>query len=531
MKKTLRFVLLAAVVSILCLRCKNPLNDIEVNVNADVIKYSAVIDLKEITGAVPTGLQVSVTGEDKDAVYDLGGFKTISVNNGIVAVGLDPRTTPSASNPIKFNLVISGGGYLPMNIPVTMVGNQLQQIRSVKVMKVTAPAPGCSTISPAFGLTNGATASAVTFGSALSSANPETVTVGVPAGTSFKDADGKAISGSNLQVNMAEFDNSEESMSVFPGGSMTATDVLGPNNSTSALTFIPAGFLNLDMSVNNIAVRLFSQPISLSMGIDTDYKNPGTDAAVKAGDMLAVYSYQVESGQWKFESNVPVISSNGKLKVDFTTNHLTWYMVGKAVEACTSGLTLNIKAPWTAGKEHPVRVEVKMKGFDSYKVFKAEFSLTDNKIEFIDKLPNKPLSVVVYNGLDGQVLAETEISSSCNQSVTLNVKEPATLNPEVSMKLTVKCPNKLAVVPPDFFFYYKETGKNEPFKLLGLVSKGEFKTRILKTGVHYDFMAVWGSRTKTVYDKTVSLTNVLEVNDKNYGRSKGNLEILVQECK
>ena len=536
MKKIIYFLLLAGIVSVFSLQCKNPLQDVKLEVNAEVINYSVLLEFDDPCGCVPKGLSVNVKGKDAAAIYDLSGKKEIAIDKGIIAIGVHPRMEPTDGNPLSFNIEVSGDGYLPLNIPVKIYKKQFQQIMTKSIMKISTPPAGASVRNTTTNLNaNSSISQPVTLSTPLTNGKTEAATITLPAGTQFQDADGKVLTGSTLKLLMAHFDTKhQESLNLFPGGSFTASDVTGPGNQQISATLIPASFASVDLTLGNTAVRRFSQPITIAMQIDPAYQNLQTNAAIKAGDKLSVFSFEVGEGKWKYEQDVDVTLVNGKLSASFQTNHLTWFTIGQYATACAEGLTLEFQAPWLGESQLPVTVKAEIVGFDSYAIDQKQITVSNGSSDIFTNLPNKPVKFTFFDD-KGKVIGETEVSNPCSVGkVVATLASPETQLPEVSMKLTVRCPEQNVVVtPPDFYFYYREAkSASDPsgYKILGLVKKGEFKTNLLKTDVEYDFKAVWGSRTKIVYKKKVSLNNSTEVGTGNTGNDKRNLDILIEEC-
>lgn len=538
MKKIIFFLVAAGIISVLSLQCKNPLQDVTIEVDADVINYSVILDLEEECNCVLKGVSVAITGKDAEAIYDLSGKKEIALDKGIVALGVHPRMEPTDGQPLSFNFEVSGKGFLPLNVPVKVYKGQFQQILKKRIMKISAPPTGAAVATSSVKLNaNSSLTQPVTLTTPLANGKSETATIALPAGTQFQDANGKVLTGGAVQLQMAHFDTKyPESVALFPGGGFSSPEVIGPDGQQMAATILPASFASVDLTVGSTAVRKFNQPITVSMQIDPAYQNLQTNAAVKPGDRLSVFSFEVGEGKWKYEQDVTVSMVNGKLTASFPTNHLTWFSVGQYTNSCTQGLTLEFKGAWLKETQSPVTVVAEILGFDSYAVENKLLSVSLGMKEFIPNLPNKPLKFSYFDQ-EGKKLGETIVQNPCSGGVVVaELAAPDVLSPEVSMELTVRCPGDNTVtIPPDFYLYYREAkSASDPsgFKMLGLVKDGKFKTNLLTTTQEYDFKAIWGSRTKVVYKKKVSLNNSTEVGQGNTGTGspKQNLDILIQEC-
>ena len=528
------------VFSFLALQCTNPVEDVQLKIDgSNIIKYSAVFEVAEANGGATTGLKVAVTGEDAAAIYDLGGTKNYQINAGMISFGVDPHYNPTATDPIKFDVVISGDGFVTERIPVTILKDQLQQLRAVKVMKVQTPPAGASGANTSTPLVGGATKDPIEVATPTSNGTTEPVKVTLPSGTSFIDASGKPIAGANLVATVMNYNAlDEDAVKFFPGGSLVQDNV-NVGGQEMVATFIPAGFVNVEMFVSGTEVKKFSKPITLSMGISPAYQNAITGAPVKAGDMLGVYSYEVGTGKWKFEQNAPVMVVNGKLAVNFTTDHLTWFMTGAVFTAPKPTVPpkteITFVAQWLKGSSLPVVVNI----LRSRAVIKEQIAAIthDSKVSFSGIMSGEYVVEVLDNNTKKVLFSgPLNIPAGNQASITITIVQPVVVGPLVNMHLKIQCPNMSALItPPDFFLYYKEASSTGDYQLLGLVKGGDFTTQLLDPTKTYHFKAVWGDKTKIVLNRKVSTENLLTVNKNNAGKggcgcATGEVEVFLQQC-
>ncbi len=102
------------------------------------------------------------------------------------------------------------------------------------------------------------------------------------------------------------------------------------------------------MRVGNTSVEQFSQPVSVQIGIKPNTNNPITGTTVRAGDVIPLWSYDENNGNWKFEGNYTVNSKIGLggnqelfIKKDDVT-HLSWYNLDWFFNSCYQSATFNI---------------------------------------------------------------------------------------------------------------------------------------------------------------------------------------------
>lgn len=520
--------------------CTSPTKDLDIKIQTNVFKYTAVIEVKSSAGTSMDNATVTLKGKDADKIYNGEGKKQFKVTGGMILLALDPKFEPLANAPIEFSVDVTATDYLPINVPVTIAVAEKSKMISASMVNIKNLPQGSNIKTNNVTLnSNGSTAAPVTVSTTPSNGVTETVSIALPAGTQFKDAAGNVIPASSLSVStLVASTSGADLLKVFPGGSLSLPAVKTSTGATQAATLIPAALTEISMSACGTAVKNFNQPIEIVMQLDQNFFNPNTNAVIKAGDVLDVFSYSADKGIWTFESNGTVVLSNGKLALKAATTHLTWFTAAATKASCANTVNLKFNASWLAqGITHPV----------SYKVFSGQtkvsegtFTVSNGSEAALTNLPSSAVEIKYYD-VEGNVLATQSLANPCNatslQAVTLNAS-PLSGNPKVTMQLYVRCPNKTQNVTllPDFYLYYKPTGAPEnQFKLLGLVNKGYISTTLLNTTSVYDFKAVWGTYVKYANAKTVKVDNSATVGDgpgELIGDKAGatNLQILKEVC-
>lgn len=516
------------------------MQDVEIQVSTDIIRYSTLLQVEDGNGNPVSNLTVNITGLDADNIYNLAGTKTFVLQGGILGLGVHPHNDPREDLPVSFNIELSGPGYLSQNIPMTIHKGQLQQIVKTDVLNIYKAPAGIAVATPTAPLQGGATATEITLETTAQNEATEVTKITVPAATQFQDAGGSALIGNQVSAVIAHVDPSKETaLNIFPGGSLISTNVQTENGNMAG-TFIPAGLVNIDMSVGGVAVKNFSQPISVALQIDPAFTNMNSGTVIKAGDMLGIYSYETTTGQWKFEYNEEVQLIDGKLTVVFETSHLTWFMAGSFVTSCPTFQSITLTGTWlTPGIKYPMTVEAMLAGKVVASV-QADISIADNLVR-LNNLPEQGVSIRVKNE-NGEVLAVKAITGLCNSVSSISLARPGVINKRVTMQLYVRCPNNVASIGvlPTFYLYYrvaKPTADVSGYKMLGVVEKGFISTTALTPGtVNYDFKAVWGDQVKYAHNKTVAADNTATVGD---GEEEligeidpmNNLQLLKEKCK
>jgi len=196
--------------------------------------------------------------------------------------------------------------------------------------------------------------------------------VEVPPG--IKDENGTPIAGT-LTLDVAHYSSEEaNSLSSFPGGFTAqienpnavdagATPIEGNGNGStpSTVTFKSAGFTAIELKdANGNKIEKFdsSTPITVTMALDAGAQFPqddGTPRRIVVGDKIPIWSFDSDTGKWRFESEGTVEevnpnSGNALLQVKYNVTHLSYYNLDWfTTRNCTA--TLNFRtvsgAPYT----------------------------------------------------------------------------------------------------------------------------------------------------------------------------------------
>ena len=147
------------------LGCTKPTNNIKVVVDANVIKYSAMINVTDAANSntVTAGLILTVSGQDAEQIYEISGKKNFTFADGIISIGPSPTLVPTTSNPVKFTVTIAAPGYTSITQDVQINAGEVQQVISVSLAKTSSETTGGATITSTPPNTTTAETSAVTL--------------------------------------------------------------------------------------------------------------------------------------------------------------------------------------------------------------------------------------------------------------------------------------------------------------------------------------------------------------------------------
>jgi hypothetical protein len=153
------------IIAMFFMSCKSPTNNIKVVVDANVIKYSAMIYVTDAAdgATIPAGLTLTVSGANAGQVYELSGKKSFTFADGIIAIGPGPTLVPTMANPVEFMITIAAPGYKSITRQLQINAGEVQQVISISLAKTTSEEPGGATVTTTPPNLNTAGTSAVTL--------------------------------------------------------------------------------------------------------------------------------------------------------------------------------------------------------------------------------------------------------------------------------------------------------------------------------------------------------------------------------
>lgn len=501
----LRIIAGIAVPSIVVLWCcTKPTKDFVINVSSNILTHTATLQFADAAqeDIRPTGLTVELGSADAGSIYDYSGYKELKLSGSTLTVGVDPKSTPVGDNTLSFFIKAAARDYLPVNVPVTIGSTNRNQNFAVNMININNPPDGVVAVQPAAAITAGTATSTITVATTTNASTTTTATVTIPAGTQLRSATGGVIAGSSVKVVLADFDPIQPAAALaLPGGPMQTEVVGGPSPSVYLL---PAGFATVIMTVNNTEVKFFNNPITMQIGLNATTFNPLTNTAIKAGDVMDIYSYQVETGVWTYEAPVTVSMSAGRLVANFTTNHLCTFLVHVRcnIIPCNRPL-ITFNAPSIdANSSDQFIVDVYPTGIgNNPRPAVSQYVTIHNGDSLIlPRLPSGNLTVRVslvdydhyrlsdYRNRGTQVSGRTfNACAAGTQPTVFNVN----YSPGAYMRGTgiAVCPNDNSRIylPPDGAqVYYRRSGSGDNFRILGVVVNEAITTSKLVSGATYD---------------------------------------------
>ncbi|GAA4850013.1 hypothetical protein [Algivirga pacifica] len=475
--------------------CTSPLKDIELNVSTDVFSQRVLIHLKDPSNAenlFNRNLKIEILDDPQGMVVNDLGKREFESSYGYLGLAIDPS---KATDDIRFKVKVSGEGYLTTTIPVHLSPEDSMSVYSANLVDLEADEliNGVDKAKKTFELINSEVVTEVDFNTEASEAGASTK-VKVAPGTTFKDINGNEISGDGLDVQLVNFDNSNmEAMLSFPGGFSPNMIINENGEEEEGNYFITAGFASIDMWVGDTEVKQFSQPIDIEMTINPDFTNPETGAAIKAGDQIPVWSYDDEVGTWTYHQMGEVVEKDGKLCVDFQTDHLSWYNLDYEGAICystesTGAINIVNNNPGDLnyefytqfvfeGTDQPVGAISKILSFKNGEVIKLYEAPEDRKVQ-----------LVVYKGRtrDSEEMLRTEAFYPCSEQVTVDITDHVKeLPPAINLEVIGYCGDQ--PMRPTVHLSVLKDGK---LLYQGLMTNGKITFYNLNINTEYLFIAL-----------------------------------------
>ncbi|MGF1924318.1 MAG: hypothetical protein ACQUHE_09065 [Bacteroidia bacterium] len=325
--------------------CKNPADDVQIIVDTDIFKSPMLIQfLNAKAGSEgPKTFTVEVTGPGAGLVRTATGGKVFKTAEGLLNIFLDRSANPSTASPVKFTIIANATGFAPtyQDIEVTSATDPI--IYKVEMIEYANPTAGSGAIVATRPITNGVSSSDITFTTATNAGMTQTSDLTVPAGTGFLDAAGQSVGGSQLEARIVYSGTAANgTVSNLPGGSF-ASNVIGANGQPIAagVYFDAAGSLSINMFGGAKEVKTFTKPVSIDMEVNPAMINPNTNATIKAGETIPMWSLNDETGQWKAEGNATfATNATGKLVARLQITHLSDWVCAYSSVSCTSSVTI-----------------------------------------------------------------------------------------------------------------------------------------------------------------------------------------------
>lgn len=492
---------------------KNPAEGLEVRIkNITRTTYITVKFVDAATGELVTSdVNINFTGDAKGKVITSSNtpVSSLTAKQGIASFSLADDLVPSAQSPIKLNLVCKSTGYLNSSKPLKVYESGTTNFQVVLTNTTNTPS-GVVSQSQGFGSANGSGGTASDINISVKENNTgANAAIKVPAGTQLLDGNGNPLTG-DIETRLTYFNPIDESSTnAFPGG--FSVDVKDSDGQMRNGGFVTAGFVAVDMTVGGTDVEGFSgSGLSIAMEIPQGTNNPEKGRDVQVGDVIPLWSYDEDAGEWKFEKNVTVETitapsagmsvMNGKMGITiegishlsyFNLDWFEWYS-----STCYQGATLRLRN--TAGGCFSVTVKVmdnttgNPASYWSTHTFKG---IGQDNIDIFNSVANRPVTIQVFDSFSNVKLAEKIIDNLCEQGIVeIPFNQTTSSYQSVTINLTIKCDsqsdNPVGLSPDGFPLWARKItasgGWNGSWFEIGSFQDGSL-TSCLEIGAYYEF--------------------------------------------
>jgi len=465
--------------------CTKPTEGIDIIVNTSSLeKAPTLIQFVNAnpnsTTALPSTFTATITGSGAQYVQISGGGQNFVVNNGLLPISLTKEATPSPATPVTFNVYASVPGFAPVSQTFSIVGDVVSQVSFPLVEYANIPA-GTSVLTTSTALNSGVSP-AVKLTTTTNANLSENATLSIPAGTQMLDANGAVINAGALNATVVQYGTSSPTLAAsFPGG-LNPVNVIGADKNPipGGVNFVSAGLLGINMMAGTTPVKSFSQPLQMTVELQSGLINFMTGNPVQAGETIPVWSLDETTGQWKSDGTATVaIDGNGKLAATTSVAHLSWWNIDWYYQrpnynTVSHSFTINIipsALPWSGTYEVQLQTANGnyLAGFHTYHpqtdFFQSEiafilgqtrsgFATIAGKYGFsIGSVPNISSAKVVIYDANGKKVAESPLFNlTVTNSVDVNLTAPTPPDLTLTFDITATCLNKPAKVYPSGWF-------------------------------------------------------------------------------
>jgi len=281
-----------------------------------------------------------------------GPFKS---TDGIFAFNLKADATSASDASLR--IVVSAPNYVGSSTEVGLQSSDFNSTSgetkvigaSVMLISQTNPPDSVTAGSESLTIAGGVTGGAVTATTTAASGSVGGANINLgkaeafipPSTTVYADASRTQVLPAGPATLNVTYNNNQTntSLATFPGGFLTMEDPDG-NSIPSPGTFISGGFASVELTSTAsdgtvVKAKAFDKPIKLTITIPKRTINPLTGLAVKAGDVIPIWSYDSSTGVWsaqKLRNGTPITGTLGEMDdsgdtypVTFETDHLSYF--------------------------------------------------------------------------------------------------------------------------------------------------------------------------------------------------------------
>lgn len=419
-----------------------------------VVISGSVVD--SASGAVVDGATVSFyeSGEVATNILDIDGNAVTSV---VVADGSFEVTT--ANDITSFKMVASADAYSSDSLDVSF-GVDDKTI-TVQLELLSDETEGVAAVAVEAAVVDATVAEEITVTTEElepgEDAPDGSVDVVIPAAVQLQDADGNAVAGDTLTVDVTYVESTDADDAQPEDEGTSIADVIpeGLNSDAAAdEVLVPVGVAEVNMDIDGTAVKEFSSPITITINLPSDTQVPSAGRVVAEGDQFGVRSYDEQTLTWKTEENNAIVgAADGDIfPAALEIDHLTFFALTDAVAACESDINFSF-----SGDDVPetgLKLIVRSNEYSNTDFF-SQADTTSAAFNTLTAAEAKSLGItadtnasVKVKDFDGNVwYTSAGDISLCGASIDIVLDNPVvTVNENLS--LTLSCSNDETVSSP-----------------------------------------------------------------------------------
>ncbi|HOV14281.1 MAG TPA: hypothetical protein PK771_08365, partial [Spirochaetota bacterium] len=346
---------------------------------------------------ISQAINVTFSGPDKALAE-----KSSKAVNGILKLDKGQITFDIQKDDIAtldFTIVVATDLYITSSKRINSVTKGGKYDFQIGLVNIEKTPGGVSVVQKAIGTvdSSGKIATEVSLSTKTDEKTTSKATITLKEGTIIKDASGNALTG-EIKATVGYFSpKSVDALSCFPGGlgNVSVTTSRGVEDDGF---FVSGGFVSIDITDSNgrSAEKFEGNSLKVNLDIPEGLLNPETNAPVKQGDVIPLWSYNKDTGKWTKEESVTrssngVEKENGKLSLSFEAPHLSywnvdWHSPGK--------LDLSRKII-LQGVQNGKFVMLKL--YSNEYGFETTVYVVYDGFIIIKNVPSFPLNIIVYD--------------------------------------------------------------------------------------------------------------------------------------
>ncbi|MEM1096183.1 MAG: hypothetical protein AAGJ10_16415 [Bacteroidota bacterium] len=532
-----RLALLCVAASLIIVGCdvSNLADDIEdaldVKVSLPGTEVDLVVQILDATTGdlIEEPVNVRLEGEDAALIIDPLFFEPIqntTTEVGVVNLAVASESVPTEADPLRINVVVSSDGYVTTGQSLLIVGEEANVFEIRMISLTSAPPSGVALTSQSSGQTDnqGAITSDVTVTTPAESQTGATASISIPAGTVIRDVNNQPLQGA-LTATVAYFSPQDgDALTSFPGGFDGITVQRADGSTENDGAFITGGFVSFDIFDGaGRRAENFSNNVSITVDVPPGLTNPTTGQPVQSGDIVPIWSYDEETGNWAEEGQFTASkngeqgfligepNARGNLPVKFEVNHLSYKNIDwfdSASGTCRfrdGGLRINLSN--FPGITVTARITAPGLGYA-----KTAY-VTDNFLTLYN-FSRAATSITVQFFLGNTSLGSTTVSDPCGQTTSFTLQGLPTFV-SVDLSVNVVCSSQEITALPTVWLRVRKQGERNWQWLR--IENGRLQQSGLEQGAIYDVIVYyldngrWQTQSETITVEGTPVNGVISI--------------------